>query len=442
MYTFEDALNFTKQDVYDLSYRYMNPLRLESMELPYFVKGEGQYLWDDSDNRYLDMAASIAVDSVGNCNANVREALTNIFDRQIPGMQAAALHAFAAAFAANLAEKTPGNLNHVWFGSCGTEAVEAALKVVNLACRADNSKKRIVSCINGFHGRTLGSMSLMGDKSWNIYNQKNIVGHAFIPFNDCEALENELKKGDVIAFFVEPIQGEAGVIVPDDDYLPSVERLCKQYNTIFVCDEIQSGFGRTGRLWAFENWDVVPDMCTFAKGYSGGYVPVAGFIASDELWDRAYGSEETFFLHTNTFMEGSLACAAALVSLNELYANNWLDDNRRKGLLLKNGLLELQRKYPGIIEEVRGMGLLLAITFKAHVESVPNDVPDYAKRGYFTGRISDILLNKYRIICRKAGVQPRIRFLPTYDICDDDIKYFIECFDETLEQISNEVDAV
>lgn len=435
MYSFEDAMKFNRKEVYDLSYRYMNPLRLENMELPYYVKGDGQYVWDDEGNRYLDMTGSIAVDSVGNCNAKVRSALKRLLDEQVPGIQAAALHPYAAAFAANLAEKSPGSLNHVWFGNSGTEAVEAVLKVVNLAHRHNHNKTRIVSCIGGFHGRTLGSMSLMGEKAWDIYNQKEIVNHAFIPFNDIEALRKELERKDVMAFFVEPIQGEAGIIIPDDDYLPKVAELCREHDVILVCDEIQSGFGRTGKLWAFENWDIVPDVCTFAKGYSAGYVPIAGFIATDELWNQSYGSEDTFFLHTNTFMEGSLACACALVSLNELYNNNWIEENAKKGDIIRKRLEGLKVKYPDLIKEIHAKGLLIAMVFEGHEDMVPEDIPGYAKGGYFTGKISDILLNKHHIIGRKAGVKPRIRFLPTYDITLDDIDYFIEKFDESLAEV-------
>lgn len=439
MYSFQDAMDFTRKDVYDLSYRYINPLRLENMELPYYVKGDGPHIWDDKGNKYLDMTGSIGVQAIGNCNQKLKDALEILLNQKVPGIQAAALHPFAAAFAANLAEKSPGTLNHVWFGNCGTEAIEAVLKVVNLACRNNDQKTRILSCSGGFHGRTVGSMSLMGDKAWSIYNQKKIEGHTFIPFNDLALLESELSKGDVIAFFLEPIQGEAGVIIPDDEYLPKAAELCKKYDTILACDEIQSGFGRTGRLWAFENWGIIPDICTFAKGYSAGCIPVAGFIATDELWDRSYGSDDTFFLHTNTYMEGSFACAAALVSLNELYDNNWLSENARKGEVIKQGLENLKTKYPTMICEVRAMGLWAAVVFEPNEKSVPMEVPDYMKKGYFTGKISDLLLNKYHIIGRKAGIQPRIRFLPTYDITDADIEYFIDCFGKTLDEIQREV---
>lgn len=435
MYSFDDAMHMTRKEVYNLSYRYMNPLRLENMELPYYVKADGQYLWDDEGHKYLDMTGSIAVDSIGNCNKTVGEAFKKLIEERVPGIQAAALHSYAAAFSANLAEKSPGTLNHVWFGNSGTEAVEAVLKVINLAQRDKPEKTRIVSCINGFHGRTLGSMSLMGDKAWNIYNQKEIQGHTFIPFNDAKTLEEELEKGDVIAFVVEPIQGEAGVIIPDDDYLPDVARLCKKYDVVLACDEIQTGFGRTGRLWAFEHWGIVPDICTFAKGYSAGYVPIAGFIATDELWDRSYGSEDTFFLHTNTFMEGSFACTAALVSLNELYDNNWIEGNEKKGNLIKKKLELLKNKYPSMISEINAKGLLISMVFQSHEDAVPEDVPAYMKGGYFTGMISDILLKKYYIVGRKAGIKPRIRFLPTYDVTEEDIDYFIDCFDKTLAEV-------
>ena len=436
MISFNETLKLTRDEVYSLSHRYMNPLRLENMSLPYYVKAENQYVWDEKGTRYLDMTTSIGVQGIGNCNSKAKEAFKKLLDDNIPGIQAAALHPFAAAFSANLAEMSPGSLNHVWFGNCGTEAVEAALKIVNLAKRNDPSRTRIISCINGFHGRTVGSLSLMGEKAWGIYNQKKIENHSFIPFNDLGALEAELKKGDVIAFFVEPIQGEAGIIIPDDDYLPGVRALCNQYDVILVCDEIQTGFGRTGKLWAFEHWNIIPDMCTFAKGYSAGYVPIAGLLVTDELWDAAYGSEETFFLHTNTYMEGSMACCAALVSLEELVNNKWIEKNAENGEYLIGELNRLKEKYPSVIHSVRGKGLLIAVEFNSDPKNAPDNLPDYLKPGYLTSRIDELLLNKYHIIGRKAGIKPRMRFLPPYSISRNDIDFFISSFDSLLSEVS------
>ncbi len=435
MIRFEDAFNMTRKEVYNASYKHLNPLRLENMNLPYFVKADGQFIWDEKGIKYLDMATSIGVQGIGNCNLNARKALARVLDDCVPGIQAAALHPFAAAFASNLAELSPGTLNHVWFGNCGTEAVEAALKVVNLAKRNDKKKTRIISCKNSFHGRTIGSLSLMGEQSWNIYNQKTIENHAYIPFNDANALENELKKGDVIAFFVEPIQGEAGVIVPDDDYLPRVRELCNKYDAILVFDEIQTGFGRTGKLWAFENWGVVPDMCTFAKGFSAGYIPIGGLLVTDELWNAAYGSKDTFFLHTNTYMEGTMACAAALISLEQLVDNNWIESNARKGDVILSKLNELKAKHPLMIKEVRGKGLLICVEYCTNDSYVPIEIEKPYRDAYFTGEIDNLLLNKYHVIGRKAGTKPRMRFLPPFCIDENDINCFIESLDNVLSEI-------
>ena len=439
MISFEEAMKLSKDEIYKISYNHLNALRLENMNLPYYVRGDGQYLWDESETKYLDMTGSIGVQGIGNCNNNATEALKKILDDRVPGIQAAALHPFAAAFASNLSELSPGNLNHVWFGNCGTEAVEAALKIVNLAQRNDKKKRRIVSCNNAFHGRTLGSLSLMGVKSWQMYNQKEIFNHTYIPFDDVFLLEKELSQEDVIAFFVEPIQGEAGVIIPHDDYFIKVRELCTKYNTYLVCDEIQSGFGRTGKLWAFENWNIVPDLCTFAKGYSAGYIPVGGCLVTDELWDAAYGSEDTFFLHTNTYMEGTMACAAALISLEELMKNDWINTNKQKGTMIINKMKGLKEKYPKLIKEIHGKGLLISVLFEENIDKVPQNVKDYLKPAYFTEKIDELLMNKYHIIGRKAGIKARIRFLPTYDISYEDIDYFIESFDKVLESVMNEI---
>lgn len=439
MINFEDAMKLSKEEVYELSYKHLNALRLENMKLPYYVRGEGPYLWDELGNKYLDMSGSIGVQGIGNCNTHVVKAFIELLHGRVPGIQGAALHPLAAAFAYNLSELSPGTLNRVWFGNCGTEAIEAALKIVNLAHRNSENKTRILSCHNSFHGRTLGSLSLMGCKSWQNYNQKEIVNHTYIPFDDITSLERELSKGDVIAFFIEPIQGAAGVIIPHDNYFENVRNLCTKYNTYLVCDEIQSGFGRTGRLWAFENWNIVPDICTFAKGYSAGYVPIGGCLVTDELWNAAYGSEETFFIHTNTYMEGTMACAAALLSLEELVNNNWLSTNEQKGIVVLNKLKELEQKYPKLIKEVSGKGLLFSILFEENTDKIPENVENHLKPGYFAGKVDDILMTQYSIIARQIGVKPRIRFLPTYDISYEDINYFIESLEKTLQCVMKEM---
>lgn len=436
MISFEEAMELSKEEVYKLSYNHLNALRLKNMKLPYYVRGEGAYLWDELGNRYLDMSGSIGVQGVGNCNSNVVEAFKKLLNDRVPGIQGAALHPLAAAFAHNLSELSPGNLNHVWFGNCGTESIEAALKIVNLAHRNNKNKTRILSCHNSFHGRTLGSLSLMGDKSWQIYNQKDIINHTYIPFDDISSLERELSQGDVIAFFIEPIQGAAGVIIPQDDYFVKVRELCTKYNVYLVCDEIQSGFGRTGKLWAFENWNIVPDICTFAKGYSAGYIPIGGCLVTDELWEAAYGSEDTFFIHTNTYMEGTMACAAALLSLEELMKKNWLSTNEQKGNIIINEIKELKKKYPKIIKEISGKGLIFSILFEENIDKVPENIENNLRQGYFAGKVDDILMNKYNIIARQIGVKPRIRFLPTYDISNEDIDYFINSLDATLEVVT------
>lgn len=266
-----------------------------------------------------------------------------------------------------LAEKlcaiAPGNMGRVFFSNSGAEAVEAALKLARVATR----KQRIIYASNSFHGKTLGALSVTGREKHREPYYPLIPGCTQVDFGDITALEKELADGNVAGFIIEPIQGEGGVIIPQDGYLSHAQDLCKRYNALFIVDEIQTGFGRTGKLFACEWENLDPDILVLAKSLSGGLIPIGATLSKAEIWDRAYGTMGKFLLHTSTFGGNNLAASAGLMAV-ETIINEKLSENAMEvGGYLKEELVKLSQQYP-FVSEVRGKGLMLAIKFKNSFE--------------------------------------------------------------------------
>ncbi|MBC7325332.1 MAG: aspartate aminotransferase family protein, partial [Moorella sp. (in: Bacteria)] len=233
----------------------------------------------------------------------------------MPNLIQSSLGVLAAALAHNLAKITPGDLQRSFFCNSGCEAVEGALKLA----RAATGRKEIIYCHNSFHGKSFGALSVTGREKYQKPFEPLLPGCAAVPFGDAEALAYELKKERAAAFIVEPIQGEGGINVPPPGYLAQARRLCSQHGTLLIIDEIQTGFGRTGAMFACEEEGAVPDILCLAKSLGGGIMPVGAYITTDEIWKKAYGSMEKALLHTSTFGGNNWAAAAALAALQVIH---------------------------------------------------------------------------------------------------------------------------
>jgi acetylornithine/succinyldiaminopimelate/putrescine aminotransferase/predicted amino acid dehydrogenase len=354
-----------------------------------FVRGEGSEMFDDEGRRYLDCMAAYGALPFGFNPSEIWESLLEVQRSGEPSFVQPSILDAAGELAESLLAVAPANLRYVTFANSGAEAVEAAIKM----CRVATGRLGILSTQNSFHGKTLGALSATGNPHYQEDFGAPIDAFHAIPFGDADLLRRELeaRPGYYAAFLVEPIQGEGGVIVPPEGYLKQVREICTQAGVLLVLDEIQTGLGRTGTMFACETEGVQPDVMTLAKALGGGLVPIGAVLASDKAYT------ETFALkHSSTFAANALACRAGLAALHLLTR----DDNALvqrvacNGARLKEALLALQKQYPQLIAEVRGRGFLLGIRFTTDRSLWPESLLGVAlEQGFFTPLFASYMLN-------------------------------------------------
>ncbi len=252
-----------------------------------------------------------------------------------------------------LAERTPGDLQYTFFCNSGAEAVEGALKLA----RAYKKKPGFISTEGAFHGKTFGALSASGRELYRKPFYPLVPGFTHVPYGDADAIARAIDE-DTAAVILEPIQGENGVIVPPDDYLPRVRRICDEKGVLLILDEVQTGMGRTGKLWAFEHWGIVPDILTMAKALGGGVMPIGAFMSTPEIFSVF---DENPYIHSSTFGANQLACSAGIAALRAIEEEGLLEQATRKGERILTTLRSLARDYPDVIRQVRGKGLLIGI---------------------------------------------------------------------------------
>ncbi len=395
-----------------------------------WVRGEGAYLWDAQGDRYLDLIGGFGMFNVGRNNPRVRAALIEALELDLPGSVQLGASPLPPLLAEALLARTPARLERVLFTSSGTEAVEAALKLG----RAATGRPRVLYADHGFHGLTLGSLSANGNPEFTARFGPLLPGFAQVPFGDLDALEGELGSEDVALFLVEPVQGK-GVHLPPPGYLEEAQALCRRYGTLLCIDEVQTGFGRTGRMFAFEHWGLEPDLVTVAKSLSGGYVPVGALLMSKAVHERVYDSMEHAFSHGSTFAPNELAMAAGLATLREL---DDAEGSSRAPAQLGERLLELTRplaeRYE-VVREVRGLGLMWAIEFgePSSRRGAPTGFVERLQRGLFAQFVVGPLFREHRILCQVAGHGiPVVKALPPLTLTDDDLTWFVTSLDATI----------
>src|SRR5438445_1953167 len=250
-----------------------------------WASADGAYLYDTGGNRYLDMLGGFGMYNVGRNNPRIRAALIEALELETPGSVQLGVTALPGLLAEALLARTPARLERVLFTSTGTEAVEAALKLG----RAATKRSRVLSAESGFHGLTLGSLSANGNDAFTARFGPLLPGFDRVPFGDLDALEQQLRSEDVAIFLVEPIQGK-GCTLPPPGYLEGAQALCRRYGTLFCVDEVQTGFGRTGTMFALEHWGLEPDLVPVSKSLSGGYVPVGALLLSRAVHEAVFDS--------------------------------------------------------------------------------------------------------------------------------------------------------
>lgn len=319
----------------------------------------GTELFVEDGRRVLDFLSGYCVHNIGHNHPDVVRALQAELERCGPAMIQTHVADLAGELAEKLCMRGGGRLAKVFFASSGSEGVEAAIKFA----RAHTRRAGVLSAEHAFHGLTCGALSLMSDKFWTEGFGPLLADTAAIPFGDLRALQRELKSKRFAAFIVEPIQSEAGVCVPDREYLRAAESLCRRFGTLFVLDEVQTGMYRTGPFLAAHYFGVEPDMVILAKAMSGGLVPCGAVLMSDAVYRSVYSSLPRAFVHTSTFSENSLAMRAALATLEVLEKEELGQRSIEAGKYLRARLAEALGDF-AMVKEVRGVGLLMGIEFQ------------------------------------------------------------------------------
>lgn len=315
-------------------------------------EAEGSILRDISGKEYIDCLGGYGVFSLGHRHPQVVAAVKKQLDF-MPLSSKVLFNKQMADLAELLAQITPGDLQYSFIANSGTEAVEGAIKLA----KVHTGREKIISTLNAFHGKTLGALSATGRDVFCDPFKPLLTNFTHVPFGCIEAIEQVLDE-KTAAVILEPIQGEGGIVVPADEYLPQVRELCDQFGALLICDEVQTGLGRTGKMFAVDYCGVVPDIITTAKALGGGVMPVGAFTARPKLWDKYITSP---FLHTSTFGGNPLACAAAIAAINVLLTENLPEKAAQSGVYFIGELQKLQQAFPAVIQEVRGRGLMIGI---------------------------------------------------------------------------------
>lgn len=321
-------------------------------------------LIDTNGKEYLDCLGGFGIFNVGHRNPTVVKAVEQQLAKQ-PLHSQELLDPLRALLAKMLANLAPGDLKYCFFGNSGTESVEAAIKLAK-AYQSPHGKTAFIATNGGFHGKSLGALSATSKAVFRKPFAPLVPGFRHVPFGDLEAMRDalyaSLNTGDgVAAVILEPIQGEGGVILPPADYLPGVRKLCDEVGALLIIDEVQTGMGRTGKMFACEHSGVVPDILCLAKALGGGVMPISATLASEKVFSVLFDNP---FLHTTTFGGNPLACAAGIAAVNVLLEERLPEQAARVGAYLLQGLQDLAADYPDLIVTVRGQGLLQAIEFQ------------------------------------------------------------------------------
>lgn len=388
----------------------MNTKEIIDIEDKYFINtftrqpivldhGDGVKVYDKDENEYIDVFAGIAVNILGHNNKCIVEAIQKQAEKLIH-ISNIYYNEPAVEFAKRLIDLTC--LDRIFYANSGAEANEGAIKIA----LKYTGKSEIITTNNSFHGRTLLTLAATGQPKYQEPFNKNLPqGFINVPYNDIDAIKAAITD-ETAAIMVEPIQGEGGVNVPDENYLKEISEICKEKGILLILDEVQTGFGRCGTLFAHELFDIKPDIITMAKGMGGG-VPIAGFLVTEEVAKGFQPGD-----HGTTFGGGPLVCAAANAVLDELYDNNVLDNCVEVGNYFKNELEKLQEKKEKIAD-VRGYGLMIGVEL---------DCPG--------AEYVDLMREKgFLINCTDGNV---LRFVPPLIITKEDIDKVIVALDEVL----------
>jgi len=323
-------------------------------------RGKGAKVWDDAGKEYIDCMAGYGVALVGHCNDRVVDAIKD----QIEKLMVCHMSTYNTARSTmlkKLSKVVPSGLDKIFFSNSGAEAVETALKF----SRKYSGKPGVISMNGGYHGKTFGALSVTSSEKYRRPFEPLLDHIKFVPYGNARKLIDSIddKTGTVI---LEPVQGESGIIVPPPGFIQEVREICSRHSLVLIFDEIQSGFGRTGKMWAAENWNTIPDVVCVAKGIAGGF-PMGLTITRPEIMESMKIGE-----HSSTFAGNPLGCAAASASIDALVLDGLIQNSADTGHYFKDLLVQLKEKHK-IVREVRGLGLMLALELRFDVRNILMD---------------------------------------------------------------------
>ncbi|MFO1520437.1 MAG: aspartate aminotransferase family protein [bacterium] len=420
--------NFTLHEQF-INPQFVRVLRTIGFDKVY-ERAEGAYFYDGEGNSYLDFLSGYGSFNIGRNHPVVRKALKDALDLELPNMIQMGCTLLPGLLAKELTRRAPESLDTVFFSNSGTEANEGALKFA----KAHTKRDKILYLDHAFHGLSIGSLSVNGNEEFRKGFGKLLEPTESVVMNDLAGLEKALSKKDVACFVVEPIQGK-GVYVPDENYFAQAQALCRKYGTLLFFDEVQTGMGRTGKFFAFEHWNVEPDLVTLAKSLGGGYVPVGAILTRREIYDSVYNKMDRCVVHSSTFGKNDLAMAAGLATLSVLDQENLVQNAAEVGEYLIGRLNELKSKYE-MVKEVRGKGLMIAIEFaepKSLKLRIGWNLVHKASKGLFGQMVVVPLFTQHRILTQVPGHNMDVvKILPPLMISKKEADYFVEAFDQVV----------
>lgn len=433
----EQALELQQNQVKDLHSRYLNASLVTLFSLinfdTQFVEASGVSVYDAQGNEYLDFLGAYGALNLGHNHPELLTALQRV--QSLPNLLQASMNGLAAALAHNLAHLAPGNLQRSFFCNSGAEAVEGALKLARIA----TGRQKFIYCHNSFHGKTFGALSVTGRDKYQAPFKPLVNECVGIPFGDLAALQQQLSSREAAAFILEPIQGEGGILEPPAGYLTRAKKLCAQYGTLLIADEVQTGFGRTGTFFACEAEDLVPDILCLAKSLGGGVMPMGAYMTGDDVWRKAYGTMEKALLHTSTFGGNTAACAAALKTIEVILKDDLCRQAEEKGDYFMAQLRKLKEKYP-LLKDVRGRGLMIGLEFqqpesdgKKYSFKITMNVVNKLAQEYMGSLVAGELFNKHRIITAYTLNNPNvIRLEPPLIVNKEQMDRVLNALEEAL----------
>jgi ornithine--oxo-acid transaminase len=409
-------------------------LNLLEMNVPY-ERCVGTELVTADGRVILDFLSGYCVHNIGHNHAGVIAAIKDELDRRGPAMLQSHVPDLAGELARRLCSLAGGKMAKAFFACSGSEGVESAIKFA----RKHTHRTALLYADGAFHGLTCGALSLMGDAFWRDKFGPMLPSTEAVPFNDIASVEKKLSTRSFAAFFVEPVQSEAGIRIPDPGYFEQVEQLCRRYGTLLVLDEVQTGMYRTGTFLAAHQLNVRPDIVVLAKALSGGLVPSSAVLMSDEVYDSVYDSLKRSIVHTSTFSENALSMRASMATLDVLAEEHLGTRAAARGNYLREKLRGRLSNY-SMAGEIRGLGLLNGIEFQRPSSNMRLRIPFEAFRAIHPGMFGQVivmsLFRDWNILTQMCGNNFMVlKAAPPLTVSEPELDRFVEAIGEVVERL-------